>query len=305
MTDKTKKNAYQKVTDAIIAALDNVDPNDFKKPWFNIGHMPVNAVTKKPYRGSNVLTLGINNYATNYFASYKQWQEKGCQVRKGEKGFTAVFWKISNIVDEDKSPVLDDNGQQKKSFMLRAYTVFNAAQVDGDYARDVEESGLFDLKDHDPIDQAESLINDYLSNQGIKTVADDVASYSPAFDRIKMPALGQFKDPESYYSTYLHEMGHSTGHESRLNRDLLNAKGDTGYAKEELVAEFTAAMLCAMLGISNAPRPDHAQYIKNWLQVLRDDVRFAVHASSQAQKAADFILTAADCQNSVNLMAAE
>lgn len=277
------KSVYDIVTETIINKLESVNPNDWKKPWFNIGLSPFNAISKKPYRGVNYMTLGMNSHESKAYASFKQWQGKDCQVRKGEKSHLAVFWKVS--IYEDK-----ETGEEKKGFMLRYYRVFNSEQVDGDFARGIEKGQLKDLESHPPYDEAESRINAYLTEEGITLKESDHALYSPARDRIEMPKLGQFKDQESFYSTFFHEIIHSTGHTSRLDRDLTGGFGSQKYAKEELIAELGAAMVLASLGLAQRPRLDHAQYIKSWLQALKDDSKFVVQAAGKAQKAADYAL---------------
>ena len=137
-----------------------------------------------------------------------------------------------------------------------------------------------------------------MANERIPLIEGDRAYYSQsvigASEKISMPKLGQFKDAESFYSTFFHEMGHSTGNETRLKRDLSNGFGSKGYAKEELIAELTAAMLSGSIGLTQKPRLDHAQYIASWLQALKNDNKFVVQAAGQAQKAADYIEKSAE-----------
>jgi antirestriction protein ArdC len=278
-----KLNIYDETTQAIISALESADIGKFEKPWFNIGIAPLNAISRKPYRGINHVLLGFKPYTSKFYASYKQWKEKDCQVRKGEKGHRVVFWNFT----EDK-----DTG--KEYAFLRYYTVFNAEQVTGDYALSLDSSlQNVKLNSNEAIACAESLTGSYLANENIKFINGDRAYYSPATDTICNPKLGQFKDAHSYYSTLLHEMTHSTGHVKRLSRPLANTFGSKDYAKEELIAELGAAMLCGYLGISSTPRKDHAQYISSWLQILRDDKRFVISAAGKAQKACDYIIKAA------------
>lgn len=274
---------YETITNRIIDNLENVNPKDWQKPWFDIGVSPYNAISKKAYRGINHLVLGFNEYPSKAYATYKQWAEKDCQVKKGEKGHIVVFWHFEDRKNED-------TGETKKSVWLKHYTVFNSAQVEGDYARTIESKPLRALNDHEAIEAAAACIFDYMDREGVKTIHEDRAYYSPASDKIAMPHIGQFHDRAAYYATYLHECTHSTGNAKRLNRDLSGGFGSASYAKEELIAELGAAMLCGVLGISQTPRLDHAQYIASWLQALKNDKRFIFTAAGQAQKAADFIL---------------
>lgn len=278
-----KTNIYDETTQAIISALESADIGKFEKPWFNIGIAPLNAISRKPYRGINHVLLGFKPYTSKFYASYKQWKEKDCQVNKGEKGHRVVFWNFT----EDK-----DTG--KEYAFLRYYTVFNAEQVTGDYAQSLDSSlQNVKLNSHEAIASAETLAQSYLANEQIKLIQGDSAYYNSGSDIICNPQIGQFKDAQSYYATLLHEMTHSTGHARRLNRPLANSFGSKDYAKEELIAELGAAMLCGTLGISSTPRKDHAQYISSWLQILQNDKRFVISAAGKAQKACDYIIKAA------------
>lgn len=266
---------YQIVTDQIIEMLEKVDTKDFSKPWFDMGIAPHNAVTKHQYQGINRLLLPSGGYAT-----FKQWASKDCTVKKGEKGSLVVFWKMLEKGDGDEKETIP---------MLRYYKVFHSSQVEGDFARQFEDSIKPKTNDHERLGHAEDLVRGYIKQNFIKTKMGDCACYSPTFDTIEMPDLQQFKTPEHYYATYLHEMVHSTGHEKRLKRDLKNKFGSVEYAKEELIAELGAAFLCGDLGLVNMPREDHAAYLKSWLKALKDDPRFIISASSKAQKACDRI----------------
>lgn len=280
---------YDAVTKEVIKKLKTVQAGDFTKPWFSVGHSPYNAISKKTYRGINYITLGGNDYKSKAYASFKQWKEKGCNVIKGEKAHMAVFWKLSSFEDKD-------TGEQKTIPFLRFYNVFNSEQVKGDYAREIEQRFIRDLNGHDPIECAQNLVENYLANERLKLKVSDRAYYSHSMlgsEYIAMPLIGQFKDAGSFYSVFFHEMGHSTGHDKRLNRDLGGGFGSKRYAIEELIAELTSAMLAGAIGMSQKPRLDHAQYIASWLQALKNDNRFIVQAAGQAQKAADFIQASA------------
>lgn len=268
---------YDDITNTIIEQLSQVNPLDYSKPWFNIGTAPYNATTKKSYRGINHIILGFKPFSSKAYASFKQWHDNGCTVNKGSKGSRIVYWNFT----EDK-----DTG--KTSAFLRHYTVFNSEQCTGDFARQCEQP-LKPLNTVDDIANANTFTSDYLARESINLINTDVAYYSPSKDIISMPYLGQFTNAQDYYSVLLHEMTHSTGNAKRLNRDLANSFGSKEYAKEELIAELGAAMLCGNLNITNTPRPDHAQYIASWLKVLENDKRFIIQAAGKAQKACDYI----------------
>ncbi len=276
---------YQMVTDQIIRQLEQVDPADFKTPWFCVGHSPVN-LRGTAYRGINHLLLSHSGHASNIWATFRQWQEKDCQVRKGERSQIVVLWKFFQAEEEE-----DGRG---KAVMVRYFRVFNSDQVDGDYARGIEGKFRDRLKDHDPIEEAERFIRGYLTNECLPLRVSDRAFYAGGIaEHISMPELGQFDGPESYYSTFAHEITHSTGNAKRLDRDMSGRFGDRAYAFEELVAELGSAMLCGALGLEQRPRIDHAQYIKGWLSCLRGDPKFIISAASHAQKAADYALASA------------
>jgi antirestriction protein ArdC len=281
-----RSDLYTEVTDIIVKSLEEGQASGkWEMPWHSFSVMPQNAVTKKQYRGVNVPLLWIcqqqRGYASGHWATYKQWQETGAQVRKGEKGAPIVFWKKIDIEPQAE-------GDEEESRMFARYsTVFNAAQVDGFTLQEVTKP--------DTVARQQSCL-DFVAATGATIEHGDFnACYSPKHDKILMPRSSHFKDTktstatENYYSTLLHELTHWTGAKHRLDRDRAKKYGDSIYAFEELIAELGSAMLCTSLGAMPAPRVDHAQYIKNWLEALKNDKRFIFSAASQAQKAVDFL----------------
>lgn len=238
-----------------------------------------------PAAGARVWTKG---YSSGEWATYRQWTEKGAQVRKGEKSSTVVLWKWDNNAHGDDS---ETKGHSRLLFTT-GYAVFNAEQVDG-YTPKVE-----------PIVSMNQRVRDadaFFDSLGATVRhGGNRAYYQPSDDRIQMPKLEQFIDSTHYYSTEAHEFGHWTGHPSRLDRKtIMKARfGDMDYAAEELVAEFTAAFTCALLGFGSSPREDHAQYIQNWLTVLKADNKAVFVAASKAQAAVDFMKQLADGKQS-------
>ena len=289
---------YQNITDQIIDQLERVDLSNYTKPWFCVGHSPVN-IRGTAYRGINHILLAATANKSNMCATFNQWKEKDCYVKKGERSQMVVLWKF---FDET-----DDNGEstgKHGAVMTKYFRVFNSEQIEGDFARDVEKKFKEKLKDHDPIAEGEKFINGYIKNERLPVHNSDRAYYSSGIkEHIAMPEIGQFKDPAQYYSVFAHEITHSTANKNRLDRDLSGRFGDRSYAFEELVAELGSAMICGTLGIEQRPREDHAQYIKSWLSCLRNDNKFIISAASKAQKATDFTLKAAgyDLDNSVNI----
>jgi antirestriction protein ArdC len=273
---------YQLITNKIVDLFEKVGAGDFQQPWATAGGPPRNGHTNNNYHGVNVLMLWgealANGYSTNEWLTYRQAQKEGGQVRKGESGSKICFFKI---VERD---VEDDAGNEEtKSFpVLRVWTVFNRDQIDGLEPLVVPEH---QLTEEQRIEQAEA----FVKNTGA-TVEEGSphAAYSPSNDRITMPDFGHFTSPERYYTTLLHELGHWTGHPTRLERDMSGRFGDKEYAAEELVAELTSAFLSAELGLQ-ADLKDPARYLKSWIRLLTDDKYAIFTASRKAQDAAEFL----------------
>jgi antirestriction protein ArdC len=279
---------FKQITDEIIRAIE-AGAEDFQMPWHRAdgSFLPTNALTGKSYRGTNVLALwaaGANaGFASNRWATYRQWGELGAQVRKGERGTTVVFWKTRNSTAE-----ADENGgeDRERRFIARAARVFNVAQVDG-YNEPVA---------LEPVGEIERIAaaDAFFASLPIRVWhGSDEAFFDRRTDMISMPAADLFRSAAAYYSTLAHETIHWTGVKSRLDRDMRGRFGSAAYAMEELVAELGAAFLCSTLGIATIPRSDHAPYIASWLTVLQHDPRAIVNAASQSQAAVDFLLSLA------------
>lgn len=254
------------------------------KPWAGNSEYPKNLITKKEYRGINVFILACAGFASPFWASYKQIKELGGNVNKGEKGWPVVFWKF---MDEDDS---EDN--KKHIPLLRYYTVFNVDQTSGIDEKKIPESAA-KYNEMEKLEQCEAVVLAMPQRPEI-TYNDQRAYYTPSKDRVNMPKMETFDGAEEYYSTLFHELTHSTGHESRLNRkgiiSGIAAFGTKEYSKEELVAEMGAAFLCGHCQIDNKTIDNSAAYIKSWLKKLKDDPKMVILAAAQAQKAVDFIL---------------
>lgn len=267
----TKKTVYEIVTDRILELLAaGVVP--WRRPWVVNG--AVNWLTQRPYRGINTLLLPPGEYAT-----YKQITEAGGSV-KGAKTHIVVFWRWLNKEDEE-------TGETEKIPLLRFYRVFDIKDCKGIKSKRKEVSF-----DHDPIAEAEAIVTGYVDAPPIGFTSGR-AYYMPVPDRVSVPPLQDYPKAEEYYSTLFHELAHSTGHKSRLNRPGIEeyaAFGDENYSKEELVAEIGAAMLCATCGIDNSTIENSASYIQSWHRKLKNDPTLIVKAAGQAQKATDYIL---------------
>jgi antirestriction protein ArdC len=280
------QDIYQTVTDQIVAAIEQ-GADKWVMPWHNNAAsdspMPFNVSSKRHYRGVNTLALWAagqsHGYTSSAWGTYRQWGERGGQVRKGERSTSICFWKFS----ERAAPTEDDADATKASAMARAYSVFNAGQVDG-----YEAPASIVLPEVTRIANAEA----FIANLGAEIRhGGGRAFYSPSTDHIQMPEAAAFRDMISYYATTAHEATHWTSHSTRCDRSQ-NARrfGDDAYAAEELIAELGSAYCCAILGLANEPRPDHAQYLASWLKVLKADKRAIFTAASGAQKAVDWMV---------------
>jgi antirestriction protein ArdC len=284
---------YDIVSDRIIAALEKgVVP--WRKQWDAAAsdRLPINGHSRKPYRGINVLTLWCEQaekgYASHQWLTYKQAQEMGGNVRKGEKSTPVVFWKFGRKVDAS-------TGEVDAFCWARYYSVFNLAQCDG-IAADAPIVPA-DRPVFSPIESAEILANRYLecANAPRLRHGGARACYAPTLDYVQMPEQVTFRSAEGYYSVLFHELAHSTGHASRLDRlkdgALCSPFGSEDYSKEELTAEMSAAFLCAESGIANdATLNNSVAYIQSWLHALKNDKQMVITAAQRAQRAADYIL---------------
>jgi antirestriction protein ArdC len=286
---------YNKITDQIIAAIE-AGAGTFTMPWHRPRGtgIPYNPARKGGYRGCNVLALWLaeqcRGYSSSNWATYKQWSSLGAQVKKGAKATSVVFYKPLEVADRNK-PEVEDADPTKTIVLAREYHVFNADQVDNWNGSEASKPEI--ANPATPLAHVDLFVRN--TGADVRT-GEPRAYYVPSKDFINMPERGLFTGSptstptETYYSTLLHELSHWTGAPNRLNRDKMGARfGNEQYAAEELVAELSAAFLCADLGIANDPRPDHAQYIQNWLTVLKNDARAIFVASSKAQAAASFL----------------
>ena len=281
------KSVYEMVTDRIINQLEQgVIP--WQKPWTGVRSGAYNRISKKSYSLLNQMLLQHDGE----YATFKQWQDLGGHVRKGEKSEIVTFWKIQPVEEEQE----DGTKVVKQIPLLRYFNVFHISQVDG-----VEPLPKEELHDIEPIEKADQVLNDYWTRENI-TVEHKVgnrAYYSPTLDMIRLPLFEQFNDSNEYYSTAFHESVHSTMKEDRCNRaedkkGKLVAFGSNEYSKEELVAEIGSANLMNIIGIETKKSfRNSTAYIQNWLSVLENDVKFIVSASGRAEKAADYILNEA------------
>jgi antirestriction protein ArdC len=285
-TDAARSDIYQRVTDQIVAMIE-AGAGKYEMPWHRAAGIPMNAISRKPYRGINTIMLWasaqVAGYPFDIWATFKQWKEIGANVRKGERATSIMFWKISDLKDKEDGDAEDAAGQEqhRSRAFAKGYAVFNAAQVDG-YNPPV----IPLLPAAERLAHAETFfagLNADVRHGGTK------ACYVPSRDQIMMPEFEVFRSGVAYYSTLAHEVTHWTGHEKRCARDLRSRFGDEAYAAEEMVAELGAAFLAADLDLTPEPRPDHAGYIASWLKALKNDKRAIFTAAGKAQAAVDWM----------------
>lgn len=264
-------NIAQTITDNIIKQLE-AGTAPWVRPWHSHGaDAPYNPVAKRYYNGINFIQLSMTPASSHYWCTYKQAQDVGAQVRKGEKGTQVIYF--SPLVIQDKK-----TNEEKKIPMLKTYVVFNADQIDG-----LELPKSEERTEIQTIESCEEFIK---TQRAELKFGGNRAFYVPSMDYIQLPDRDQFKSTSDYYATALHELSHWTGHESRLKRDFSGRFGNEAYAFEELVAELGSAMLCAHLKIDG--QLQHASYIESWLKVLKDDPKNILKASALAQKILDY-----------------
>jgi antirestriction protein ArdC len=278
------------ITAAIVARLDaGVKP--WVRPWRTTGHGRPLRACGVPYQGINVFWLWLiadaHGYRSPFWMTYRQAQERGGQVRKGETASIAVLFRTYGAAEQVDGGSEDDPADRRDRRVLKSYAVFNADQIDGLSAQ--YHPGFQDLAGEsegraEALDRFFGAIPAQLRHQG------DQAYYEPLADRISMPPANLFENYDHYYATLAHELSHWTGHESRLARDMRHRFGTAAYAAEELIAELSSAMLGAELGLPVAHLDHHASYIGNWLELLRADDRAIMTAAAKAEEASRLLL---------------
>lgn len=270
--------AYDVVTDRVIDVLEK-GTVPWRQPWRADVNHPRN-LEGRPYRGVNVWLLLAQRYGSPYWLTFNQVKQRGGYVRRGEQATPVVFWKQLQVEDKDREEI-------HTIPLLRYYSVFNVEQTNGIIAPAVPA-----LPRVDPIEQADAVVAAMPNPPQIRSQGDR-AAYLPAWDTVSMPGLDRFESAHGYYSTLFHELGHSTGHASRLAREgivKLAQFGSMDYGREELIAEMTAAYLCGQTGILPATIDNTAAYLDSWIRTIREDRKAVVVAAGAAQRAADYIL---------------
>jgi antirestriction protein ArdC len=286
---ENRASLYDEVTARVVSELE-AGRLPWVQPWGSTGSagpgLPRNALTARNYSGVNVLILWgaviEHGWPSQSWLTFRQAQDAGGCVRKGEHGVTVVY--ADRFTPEaEKERATRDGDEAKAVPFLKRFTVFNVAQCEGLRA------GL--ASDPAPLPEREivPVAEEVIAASGVDfRIGGTRAFYVPALDFVQVPPQPAFFEQVNYYRTCLHELTHATGHAKRLNRGLTNGFGSKDYAREELIAEVGSAFLCAALGIT--PTVRHADYIGSWLEVLREDNRAIFRAASAATRAADWLL---------------
>ena len=286
----SRTSLYDEITAKILAELE-AGRVPWVQPWGTAAAkaplaLPKNASTARHYSGINVLILWgaviERGFAGQSWLTFRQALSLGGHVRKGERGTTVVY--ADRFVPKDeKRRAREDGGEAQAIPFLKRFTVFNTDQCE-DLPAEIATAAP-----PPPPGLIEPTVEALIKASGITFhIGGDRAFYAPAEDYVQVPPPQAYFEPINWHRTALHELGHATGHRSRLNRDQSGSYGTKKYAFEELVAELAAAFGCASLGI--VPTVRHSDYIGSWLEVLREDNRAIVRAASQASKAADYLL---------------
>ncbi|AZO33551.1 MAG: DUF1738 domain-containing protein [Mesorhizobium sp.] len=292
------RSIYQRVTETLLAQIDGANPEEWTCPWHRTGGLPKNGKTGFKYRGINILGLWCAarrfGFADARWATYRQWQALGAQVRRGEKGSFVHFFRDADN-SKDRAESRDQSAQTHRRYIMRTSVVFNADQVDG-LTREPSPNP--------PVTLSTDTFDEFMAATGAALrFGGNEAFYCPVRDEIHLPPLNCFKTPEGYTATVGHELLHWTGAKSRLSRDLSARYGELGYAAEELVAEIGSAFLLAGLGLANTPHPNHARYVASWLPLLQKDPRAIFTAATQASRATDWLFDITSQRTGVSAIA--
>lgn len=277
---------YSAITDRFVAALEGG-----VVPWQKQRLESQNLISKKEYRGINALLLGLADRSTPHWMTFKQASELGGKVVKGEKSMPIIFWKLVDRVDANGVKILDADGQPVKQPFVRWSNVFNLDQTVGIKAPEIIKNS--EAVNEPGLEKAARLV---VQSRIHITHASGTPHYNPTTDMVQVPAVGTFKSAESYYKTVFHEITHATGHKDRLNREGITQPikfGSERYSREELIAELGASFLsndCQILGKTQFD--NSASYLQSWIKTLKENPKMLVQASSKAQAAADWVISA-------------
>ena len=277
-------STYEVVTERIIEAIETKKILPWRRPWGTSSStsLPRNLATKKAYRGINVFLLSMMGFESPYWITFKQAKSLGGSVRKGEKGCPVVFWSFIERKNHK-------SGEIEKIPFIKHSTLFNVAQCEGLI---VPSNDGAISKTIDSIEACDAIVQGFKDCPQI-VEREQQAYYSLSQDLVNMPKQNTFESAQERYSVLFHELGHSTLHPKRLNRQASQNRsffGSEDYSKEELVAEFTSSYLCAHAGIDSVTIDNSVAYLQGWVSALREKPRMLIEAAQQAQKAVDYIL---------------
>lgn len=293
VAEARKVGAHERITAQLVEAMEQGGAV-WQQAWRTIGAGSVSAAGRA-YRGGNALVLAgqaaSKGYDAPVWATFRQWQEYGRKVRKGERATLVGLWKPTERVEAD-----DDGERVRRGLVLRSFSVFSVAQTDAvEGWEGAEAPGLRQWAELDKgprLDDSERVgeLDAWLAATGAEIRhGGESAFYRPSEDRIYLPDFGRFVDAGAYYGTAAHELGHWTGHATRLAREGGKRFGDAAYALEELVAELCAAYCMGRLGVEAEPRADHAAYLASWCKGLRAEPRALWTVAKAAEAAAGWL----------------
>ncbi|POZ80205.1 ArdC family protein [Burkholderia contaminans] len=279
-----RPDLFQEVTDKIVNALEN-GTAPWQKPWAAAFEWPINGTTGKPYHGINVMLLAANEFQDGRYCTFKQAKEKDWSVRKGEHGTPIYFYKPFLKETGEIDPATQEP-KMRSIPILKRYTVFNFSQIDGAPAHEFK-------NEHEVVlsPETKAICDEIIDACGVEIKHGyRISAYSPSEDRVFMPDREAFRSDAHYYASLMHEIGHWTGHSSRLNRQFGASRDSELYAREELRAEMASAMLAMRLGLPAAVE-NHGAYVAHYLTVLRSDKKEIFRAAKDAEKISRFVLS--------------
>ena len=286
-----REDVAEKVMSTILKLIEETNLPPWQAGWdMGLASVPINAISKKPYRGINPWILLASSimggFQDSRWLTYRQAKARGGWIRRGDQGTVIVFWKMWKKKEEPDPENPDDEETFKFIPLMREYIVYNADQTIGCNLPELQKG---ELRDHDPIKEAEGIIK--FMPKPPRIVFQGQPAYSVATDSVMIPPLGAWENPTDYYSTMFHELAHSTMHPKRLNRFSSSpSPNSSSYYQEEIVAEMGAAILNAYAGISPSVVKENASYIKHYVDLIKEQPNVVIRAGQQAQKAVDYIL---------------
>lgn len=296
------QDLFQNLTDKIVAMIEQGQAGNWQKPWKALAGSGLhsNAKTKKAYQGFNQLMLMVvaaeQGYSQAVWATYKQWQELGGQVRRGERGVKLVKWGRTYVCEcghKDQAPCQGEGHEQEAKVWASYFVVFNIAQQDGYKLPQAPIKNEVERQD-----EVERFVA--ATGANIQHVPGDAAFYRPSTDTITMPLVEQSDNAQGYYGTLLHELIHWTSAPQRLGRETGKRFGDNEYGAEELVAELGATFLAAHFQVETEPHIEHVSYLNSWLKTLKADPMALYKAAKLAQEATTYLLELAGMENEVS-----